>query len=170
MVIMRDPEPGSTNLAGYRVMVQDARTLTVFIELASMGDSSAKNWYKGEACPIVGCVGQFATQKCGHARGAGRLGSAGRRISFSSMWSRSSSFIRVKMNWGTRCGRPGRLIHEPNDELRRRRRRRHEPCGSDGGHGDALGFKDAKRCAQLLLDFLSRCLLSPEKLEDGVSP
>jgi len=59
LVIMRDPDSEWTNLGTYRVMVQDEKTLSVFIEPGKHGDViRRKYWARGEACPIAVCVGQ----------------------------------------------------------------------------------------------------------------
>jgi 4-hydroxy-3-polyprenylbenzoate decarboxylase len=59
VVIARDPGTGWVNLGTYRVMVQDERTLSVFIEPGKDGDHIRRRyWERGEACPIAVCVGQ----------------------------------------------------------------------------------------------------------------
>lgn len=59
MVITKDPESDWVNAGTYRVQVQDAKTLTVFIEPGKHGDTIRKKyWAKGEPCPIVVSVGQ----------------------------------------------------------------------------------------------------------------
>jgi UbiD family decarboxylase len=59
MVINRDPDGDWVNVGTYRVQVQDERTLSVFIEPGKHGRLIAqKYWDRGEACPLVICVGQ----------------------------------------------------------------------------------------------------------------
>jgi UbiD family decarboxylase len=59
MVITRDPDSDWVNFGTYRVMVQDERTLSVFIESGKHGDViRRKYWNRGEPCPMAICVGQ----------------------------------------------------------------------------------------------------------------
>lgn len=59
VVIMRDPDTGWVNLGTYRVMVQDAKTLGVFIDTGKHGDFIRKKyWSQGRACPVAVSVGQ----------------------------------------------------------------------------------------------------------------
>ena len=59
LVIVKDPDSDWTNLGTYRVMVQDERTLTVFIEPGKHGDVIRKKyWEKGLPCPMAVSVGQ----------------------------------------------------------------------------------------------------------------
>jgi UbiD family decarboxylase len=59
LVIVKDPDSDWTNLGTYRVMVQDERTLTVFIEPGKHGDVIRKKyWQKGLPCPMAVSVGQ----------------------------------------------------------------------------------------------------------------
>ena len=57
-VIMRDPEKGWVNAGTYRVQLQDARTVTVYISAGKQGQLiQEKYWKRGEACPVAVCVG-----------------------------------------------------------------------------------------------------------------
>ncbi len=59
LVITKDPDSDWVNIGTYRVMVQDGNTLGVFIEPGKHGDIIRKKyWARGEACPMVICVGQ----------------------------------------------------------------------------------------------------------------
>src|SRR5262249_9730989 len=59
LIINKDPESDWVNVGTYRVQVQDERRLTVFIEPGKHGSIiREKYWKKGEACPMVVCVGQ----------------------------------------------------------------------------------------------------------------
>jgi UbiD family decarboxylase len=59
LVINKDPDSDWVNVGTYRVMVQDAKTLSVFIEPGKHGDIiRRKYWERGQACPMVVCVGQ----------------------------------------------------------------------------------------------------------------
>ncbi|MFM1815139.1 MAG: hypothetical protein RLZ98_1834 [Pseudomonadota bacterium] len=59
VVINKDPDTGWVNLGTYRVMVQDDKTLSVFIEPGKHGSLiREKYWAKGEPCPMVISVGQ----------------------------------------------------------------------------------------------------------------
>ena len=59
MVIIKDPDSDWVNLGTYRVMVQDDRRLSVFIEPGKHGDViRRKYWARGEDCPVAVCVGQ----------------------------------------------------------------------------------------------------------------
>ncbi len=59
MVITKDPDSDWVNVGTYRVMVQDRRTLTVFIEPGKQGDViRRKYWAKGQPCPMAVSVGQ----------------------------------------------------------------------------------------------------------------
>ena len=52
LVITKDPDSDWVNIGTYRVMVQDRKTLTVFIEPGKQGDViRRKYWAKGEPCP-----------------------------------------------------------------------------------------------------------------------
>jgi UbiD family decarboxylase len=54
LIIIKDPDSDWVNIGTYRVMVQDAKTLSVFIEPGKDGDViRRKYWAKGEACPIA---------------------------------------------------------------------------------------------------------------------
>jgi 4-hydroxy-3-polyprenylbenzoate decarboxylase len=59
LVIIKDPDSDWVNIGTYRVMVQDEKTLSIFIEPGKHGDViRRKYWAKGEACPICVSVGQ----------------------------------------------------------------------------------------------------------------
>jgi UbiD family decarboxylase len=59
MVITKDPDSDWVNAGTYRVQVQDAKTLSIFIEPGKHGDIiREKYWQRGEHCPIVVSVGQ----------------------------------------------------------------------------------------------------------------
>ena len=59
VIINKDPDTGWVNLGTYRVQVQDSKTLTVFIEPGKHGSLIREKWWaRGEACPMVVCVGQ----------------------------------------------------------------------------------------------------------------
>jgi 4-hydroxy-3-polyprenylbenzoate decarboxylase len=58
-IITKDPDSDWVNLGTYRVMVQDNKRLSVFIEPGKHGDViRRKYWAKGEPCPIAITVGQ----------------------------------------------------------------------------------------------------------------
>jgi 4-hydroxy-3-polyprenylbenzoate decarboxylase len=59
MVITKDPDSDWVNAGTYRVQVQDAKTLSIFIEPGKHGDTIRKKyWQRGKHCPIVVSVGQ----------------------------------------------------------------------------------------------------------------
>ena len=59
LIITKDPDSDWVNVGTYRVMVQDAKTLSVFIEPGKHGDIiRRKYWARGEDCPIAVSVGQ----------------------------------------------------------------------------------------------------------------
>ena len=59
LIINKDPDSDWVNVGTYRVQVQDEKTFTVFIEPGKHGSIiREKYWAKGEACPMVVCVGQ----------------------------------------------------------------------------------------------------------------
>ncbi len=59
LVITRDPDSDWVNIGTYRVMVQDHKTLGVFIEPGKNGDViRQKYWARGEPCPMIISVGQ----------------------------------------------------------------------------------------------------------------
>lgn len=59
LVIMRDPDLDWVNVGMYRVMVHDAKTLTLFIEPGKQGDViRRKYWDRGQPCPVAISVGQ----------------------------------------------------------------------------------------------------------------
>ncbi len=88
LVINKDPDSDWVNVGTYRVQVHDERTLTVFIEPGKHGRLiRQKYWDRGEACPMIVCVGQApvlgvvasASSKVGEnelAKAGGRLGRA----------------------------------------------------------------------------------------------
>jgi 4-hydroxy-3-polyprenylbenzoate decarboxylase len=62
MVITKDPDSDWVNAGTYRVMVQDSKTLSIFIEPGKHGDTIRKKyWARGKPCPIVISVGQAPT-------------------------------------------------------------------------------------------------------------
>ena len=59
MVVTRDPDSDWVNFGTYRVMVQDDKTLSVFIEPGKHGDViRRKYWARGQPCPMSVSVGQ----------------------------------------------------------------------------------------------------------------
>lgn len=59
LVITADPDSDWVNVATYRVMVQDEKTLGVFIEPGKHGDIiRRKYWSRGKPCPMIVTVGQ----------------------------------------------------------------------------------------------------------------
>ncbi|MEA2976758.1 MAG: hypothetical protein QOF19_2278 [Alphaproteobacteria bacterium] len=59
MVITKDPDSDWVNAGTYRIQVQDAKTLSIFIEPGKHGDTIRKKyWQRGKHCPIVVSVGQ----------------------------------------------------------------------------------------------------------------
>ncbi|MEA2984066.1 MAG: hypothetical protein QOD94_320 [Alphaproteobacteria bacterium] len=59
LVINKDPDSDWVNVGTYRVMVQDDKTLSVFIEPGKHGDIiRRKYWERGKPCPFVVSVGQ----------------------------------------------------------------------------------------------------------------
>ena len=59
LVINKDPDSGWVNVGTYRVMVQDSRTLSVFIEPGKHGSLIREKWWAmGKPCPMVVVVGQ----------------------------------------------------------------------------------------------------------------
>lgn len=59
LVITKDPDSDWVNVGTYRVMVQDDKTLGVFIESGKHGDLIRKKyWAKGQSCPMAISVGQ----------------------------------------------------------------------------------------------------------------
>jgi 4-hydroxy-3-polyprenylbenzoate decarboxylase len=59
LVINKDPDSDWVNLGTYRVMVQDKKTLSVFIEPGKHGSLIREKWWaRGKPCPMVVCVGQ----------------------------------------------------------------------------------------------------------------
>jgi 4-hydroxy-3-polyprenylbenzoate decarboxylase len=59
LIITKDPDSDWVNVGTYRVMVQDDKTLSVFIEPGKHGDViRRKYWARGEPCPMAVSVGQ----------------------------------------------------------------------------------------------------------------
>jgi 4-hydroxy-3-polyprenylbenzoate decarboxylase len=59
LVINKDPDSDWINVGTYRTMLQDDKTLTVFIEPGKHGDIiRRKYWDRGQVCPMIVCVGQ----------------------------------------------------------------------------------------------------------------
>ena len=59
LVITADPDSDWINIGTYRVMVQDGKTLGVFIEPGKHGDViRRKYWDRGQPCPMIVTVGQ----------------------------------------------------------------------------------------------------------------
>jgi 4-hydroxy-3-polyprenylbenzoate decarboxylase len=85
LIINKDPDSDWVNLGTYRVQVQDEKTLTVFIEPGKHGSIiRQKYWAKGEACPMVVCVGQApilgVVASTASKAGVSELDSAGGRL------------------------------------------------------------------------------------------
>src|SRR3954471_21540723 len=88
LIINKDPDSDWVNVGTYRVMVQDDKTLSVFIEPGKHGDIiRRKYWERGKPCPMIVCVGQapvlgnVAGSPSGYesselAQAGGRLGQA----------------------------------------------------------------------------------------------
>jgi 4-hydroxy-3-polyprenylbenzoate decarboxylase len=88
LIINKDPDSDWVNVGTYRVMVQDDKTLSVFIEPGKHGDIiRRKYWERGKPCPMIVCVGQapilgnIAGSPSGYesselAQAGGRLGQA----------------------------------------------------------------------------------------------
>lgn len=75
LVINKDPDSGWVNIGTYRVMVQDKKTLSVFIEPGKHGSLIREKWWAmGKPCPMVVCVGQapILGMVAGTASGYGR--------------------------------------------------------------------------------------------------
>ncbi len=59
LILTKDPDTDWVNIGTYRVMVQDDKRLSVFIEPGKHGDViRRKYWARGEPCPIAISVGQ----------------------------------------------------------------------------------------------------------------
>jgi 4-hydroxy-3-polyprenylbenzoate decarboxylase len=59
LVITKDPDSDWVNIGTYRVMVQDKKTVTVFIEPGKHGDViRRKYWERGQPCPMAVSFGQ----------------------------------------------------------------------------------------------------------------
>lgn len=59
LIVTKDPDSDWVNVGTYRVMVQDDKRLSVFIEPGKHGDViRRKYWAKGEPCPVAISVGQ----------------------------------------------------------------------------------------------------------------
>jgi UbiD family decarboxylase len=59
LIINKDPDSDWVNDGTYRVMVQDDKTLSFFIEPGKHGDIiRRKYWERGKPCPMIVCVGQ----------------------------------------------------------------------------------------------------------------
>ncbi len=85
LVINKDPDSDWVNLGTYRTQVQDEKTLTVFIEPGKHGSIiREKYWAKGQACPMVVCVGQApilgVVASTSSKQGVSELDSAGARL------------------------------------------------------------------------------------------
>jgi 4-hydroxy-3-polyprenylbenzoate decarboxylase len=85
LVINKDPDSDWVNLGTYRTQVQDEKTLTVFIEPGKHGSIiRQKYWAKGQACPMVVCVGQApilgVVASTASKAGVSELDSAGGRL------------------------------------------------------------------------------------------
>ena len=93
MVIAKDPDSDWVNAGTYRVQVQDANTVTIFIEPGKHADTIRKKyWARGQACPLAVSVGQ-----------APALGAA----AASTIPEQASEFAAA----GGRLGRPIQLIN-----------------------------------------------------------
>ncbi len=92
LIINKDPDSDWVNVGTYRVEVQDDKTLTVFIEPGKHGRLiREKYWQRGEACPMVVCVGQAPI--------------LGQVAGTSSQWG-ESEFAKA----GARIGRPIKIV------------------------------------------------------------
>src|SRR5581483_11003593 len=85
VVITRDPDGDWVNLGCYRVQMQDARTLSVFIDEGKHGAlMREKYWARGQACPMVVTVGQAPmlgrVAAAGSRHGESELATAGGRL------------------------------------------------------------------------------------------
>src|SRR5690349_4921641 len=85
LIINKDPDSDWVNLGTYRTQVQDEKTLTVFIEPGKHGSIiREKYWAKGQACPMVVCVGQApilgVVASTSSKHGMSELDSAGSRL------------------------------------------------------------------------------------------
>jgi 4-hydroxy-3-polyprenylbenzoate decarboxylase len=85
LVIMRDPDSDWINIGTYRTQAHDARTLTVFTEPGKHGDIiRRKYWARGEACPVVICLGQApvlgGVARVAHGPGVSELDIAGGQL------------------------------------------------------------------------------------------
>jgi 4-hydroxy-3-polyprenylbenzoate decarboxylase len=59
LVITKDPDSDWINVGTYRTQIHDKRTVTVFMEPGKHGNViRRKYWERGQACPMVVCVGQ----------------------------------------------------------------------------------------------------------------
>ena len=59
LIIMKDPDSAWVNVATYRVVVHDDKTLGIFIDTGKHGDFiRRKYWAQGKACPVAISVGQ----------------------------------------------------------------------------------------------------------------
>ncbi len=82
VAITRDPESAWVNVGTYRVMIQDDRNVSVFIEPGKHGDRIRRTyWEQGKPCPMVVCLGippVLATVGAAHApKGVSELDMAG---------------------------------------------------------------------------------------------
>jgi len=82
LVITKDPDSDWINIGTYRTQMQDARTVTVFIEPGKHGDViRRKYWARGQNCPMVICCGQApvlgGVARVGYAQGISELAIAG---------------------------------------------------------------------------------------------
>lgn len=85
MVINKDPDSDWVNVGTYRTQVHDEKTVTVFIEPGKHGRIiREKYWARGEACPMVVCLGQapvlFAVSSSSSRWGESELAKAGGRL------------------------------------------------------------------------------------------
>lgn len=59
LVITKDPDSDWVNVGTYRTQMHDKKTVTVFMEPGKHGNVIRhKYWARGQACPMVVCVGQ----------------------------------------------------------------------------------------------------------------
>lgn len=59
LVITKDPDSDWINVGTYRTQMHDKKTVTVFMEPGKHGNViRRKYWERGQACPMVVCVGQ----------------------------------------------------------------------------------------------------------------
>ena len=59
LVVTKDPDEGWVNFGTYRGMVQDEKSMNVYISPGKHGRIQRDKWFdRGEKCPVIVCVGQ----------------------------------------------------------------------------------------------------------------